>query len=145
MTEPKQAAFEGWAVVELFGHQQEIGFVTTEAYGSAVLFRVDRPELPEREYILERPEYIEYETIPKGSKVKRQALPAKSRLLGPGAIYALNPCTEEMARKAIERNVPRPLVVVELAKVAQLATGGEILPGEPDPDEEEGDDPYGED
>ncbi|GEM_PF-2856323 len=56
--EAKAAAFEGWAVVEMFGHAKEIGFVTTEAYGSAVLFRVDTPELPEREFILESPEYV---------------------------------------------------------------------------------------
>ena len=30
MAEAKQAAFEGWAVVELMGHQKEVGFVTTE-------------------------------------------------------------------------------------------------------------------
>src|SRR5580698_405506 len=98
MSDAKQGVFEGWAVVELFGHSQEIGFVTTEAYGGAVLFRVDRPELIEREYTLERPEYIDYQTVPKGSKVKRSGLPAKSRLIGPAAIYALNPCTEEAAR-----------------------------------------------
>jgi len=45
-----QAKFEGWAVVEIMGHNREIGFVTTEYFGGPALFRVDQPEFPEREY-----------------------------------------------------------------------------------------------
>jgi hypothetical protein len=40
----------------MMGHQQEIGFVTTQAFGQAVLFRVDQPELLERKIVLKRPE-----------------------------------------------------------------------------------------
>lgn len=36
--ETEQAKFEGWAIVEMMGHRREIGHVTTEAYGVAVLF-----------------------------------------------------------------------------------------------------------
>lgn len=50
-----QAEFKGWAKVEVMGHQSHIGYVTTEAYGQAVLFRIDRPELPECEQTLEAP------------------------------------------------------------------------------------------
>lgn len=53
--EEQQAKFEGWAVVEIMGHQKEIGYVTTQYFGPAGLFRVDRPELPEREFELRRP------------------------------------------------------------------------------------------
>lgn len=48
--EVEQAKFEGWAIVEMMGHRQEVGYVTTEAYGQAVLFRVDSPDIPERDY-----------------------------------------------------------------------------------------------
>ena len=41
-----QSRFEGWAIVEMFGHQREAGFVTTESFGPACLFRVDTPALP---------------------------------------------------------------------------------------------------
>jgi hypothetical protein len=73
----------------MFGHAKEVGYVTTEAYGSAVLFRCDTPELPEREYVLESPEYAAdgatgTRWAPVGAKVKRPASPAKSRLIGPG-------------------------------------------------------------
>ena len=118
MSEPKQSCFEGWAVVELMGHQREIGFVTTEAYGQAVMFRIDTPELPEREFVLTAPEYTEVAEglrswSPAGSKVKRAALPARSRLVAPGSLYAINPCTEEAARTAIEHSVSRPLILIE--------------------------------
>jgi hypothetical protein len=124
MAEPKQSAFEGWAVVELMGHQREIGFVTTEAYGQAVMFRVDAPELPEREFVLTAPEYANIsgsvddslrQWCPTGSKVKRAAVPARTRLIAPGSLYAINPCTEEAARTAMERSVSRPLILVEVA------------------------------
>jgi len=49
------AKFEGWAIVEMFGHGREIGYVTTQYFGSACLFQIDVPELPERERTLRRP------------------------------------------------------------------------------------------
>lgn len=52
----EQSKFEGWAIVEMMGHRREIGYVTTEHYGAASLFRVDSPEVEEREYELKRPE-----------------------------------------------------------------------------------------
>lgn len=112
--------FEGWAVVELFGHAKEIGFVTTQYFGTACLFQIDVPELPEREYVLERPEYIDEEDgrvwTPAGSKVKRAACPARTRLVGPSAVYSMTPCTETTARRALEEISPRRLILLELAK-----------------------------
>lgn len=135
--ELKQAHFESWAVVELFGHQKEIGFVVTEAFGQAVMFRIDTPDLPERDFTLTSPEYAETEPgvrqwCPTGTKVKRGAIPARTRLVGPGAVYAINPCTEEAARAAIEKTVHRPLIVIEMP-------AGLALPAaEADEDDEEG-------
>jgi hypothetical protein len=141
-----QTHFEGWAVVELFGHGKAIGFVTTEYYGSACLFRVDTPERKVREYVLERPEYghdeqhFQERLLPKGTKVKRPAMPAHSRLVGPSSIFALNPCSEEVAKKQLERDEPRPLILVELPKDIKTET---LLPGEVDfadgPEDEEDD------
>jgi hypothetical protein len=118
-TETQQANFEGWAVVEMMGHRKEIGFVTTQAFGQAVLFRVDTPELPEREFVLTSPEYAETEPnvrswCPAGTKVKRAASPARSCLVAPSSLYAMNPCTEQAARAAIERSFVRPLILVEM-------------------------------
>lgn len=108
------------------GHRKEIGYVTTQAFGQAVLFRVDTPELPEREFILMAPEYAEEspglrQWCPAGTKVKRAATAARSCLVAPGSLYAINPCSEAVARAAIERNVARPPMILELPARAALA------------------------
>jgi hypothetical protein len=128
--------FEGWAVVELFGHGKAIGFVTTEYFGNACLFRCDTPERATREYVLDKPTYglspdcMSEKFLPIGTKVKRQAMPAHSRLIGPASIFALNPVSEEVAMKTLERDSPRPLICLE------MPTRGEsrpLLPGEAQP------------
>lgn len=122
--ENEQAKFEGWAIVEMMGHQREIGYVTTESYGQAVLFRVDVPEFPEREYVLERPQWdASGNHFPIGAKVQRVALPARSRLISPAAIYALNPCSEHAAHKAIEASIVPRLILIEAPQDKQLPTG----------------------
>jgi hypothetical protein len=141
----KQSSFEGWAVIEIFGHQQEVGFVTTEAFGQAVMFRVDVPELTEREITLKRPEYMQidddYKHWPAGTKVKRSAVPGRSRLLGPGAIYAINPCTEEAARAALEKSTPRKLMLIEMppAMAGEIAAPMDLTDEEFDEDDDDGD------
>lgn len=119
-----QAKFEGWAVVEMMGHQREIGFVTTEYFGAAAMFRVDTPALPEREFELKRPEYIGGRWTPAGSKVKRVAIPAKSRLVSPGSLYAITPCTEETALHAIENMQDRGLILLEIKEECPALSEG---------------------
>ncbi len=117
-----QSEFKGYAVVEVMGHQRHIGYVETQAFGGTVLFRVDTPELAEREYTLTAPEYVPGEgTVPKGSKVKRAGSPAVSVLLGAGSIYRITPCSQEVALEAIDRDQHRALIVIERAAKAALA------------------------
>ena len=118
----EQTQFNGWAIVELFGHQREIGFVTTQYFGTACMFQVDVPELPERDSILAEPQYVGNQWTPKGSKVRKAAAPARSRLLGPGAVYAMNPCSEAAAMQAIERLAGREIAVIEMPKVTEIAS-----------------------
>src|SRR3954462_14663572 len=91
----QQAKFEGWAVVELFGHSKEAGYVTTQYFGDRAMFQIDVPTFEDREYELERPEWCEVDgrdqLVPKGSKVLRKGTPARSRIVSPGAVYAMNP------------------------------------------------------
>lgn len=123
-TEVQQGTFEGWAIVEMMGHRKEIGYVKTQAFGQAVLFRVDVPELPEREFVLDAPEYAKDDGrerwCPIGTKVKRSSSPARSCLVAPSSLYAINPCSEEAAMLAIERNVHRPLIALEIPPQAAL-------------------------
>jgi hypothetical protein len=124
----QQNKFEGWAVVEMFGHQKIAGHVTTEVYGQACLFRVDVPEMPEREMVLEHYDYIDGLRVPPGSKVKRPGEQPFSKLIGPGAVYAINPCNEATVREYLERERRRPLVLLELATAKALAAGSEYNP-----------------
>lgn len=104
--EQQQAQFSSWAIVEVMGHQRFAGFVTTEAYGGAVLFRVDVPE-------------VQGETDTETGLV-RDGVPGFTKLIGAGSIYCITPCTEEAAKKATESMQYRPWKRVGDQPVLQL-------------------------
>lgn len=120
--ETQTSKFEGWAVVELFGHSREAGYVTTDYFGSGALFRIEVPPLPKREVTLLRPEWINDVLVGAGSKIERGAVEGRTRFVGPSAIYALNPCTQDAAFMAIESMTRREVKVIDLVKPKQLAT-----------------------
>jgi hypothetical protein len=136
VSEEQQASFTGWAKVEIMGHQSHIGFVRTEAYGQAVLFRIDVPSLPEREFVLEDPEYIENRWTPAGSKVQRPAIEGTSVLVGSGSIYRMLPCSEAAAMKAIESLARPQLKIIELAQQKAIEPSYDNVDAEFDGDPE---------
>lgn len=138
-----QSQFNGWARVEVMGHQTHIGYVRTEAYGAAVLFRVDTPDLPEREWTLESPDWLTGCMLPAGTKVKRAARPGVSVLIGAGSIYRIVPCTESAALRAVETSQRAELQVVELPPDRALAAGASV-DDDTDTDDDDGD-PYEDD
>lgn len=123
MNDQPQEKFEGWAVLELLGRNREIGFVTTAYFGGPALFRVDQPPLPEREHILERPQWIGERHCPIGTHILREALPGKTVFVNPSSLYKMTPCTEETAKQAIERMLPVPIKIVSIPEQAQIAAG----------------------
>ena len=127
-TEQGQSKFEGWAMVEIMGHQKEIGYVTTEYFGAACMFRVDTPDIPEQETVLKRPSYAtidgKYRQWPAGTKVRFSSLPGRTRLVSVAAVFSINPCTEEAARVSIVDMVPRTMALVDIPKdVPQIEPG----------------------
>lgn len=112
--EEKQAQFNGWARIEVMGHQTHIGFVRTEAYGAAVLFRIDTPGLPEREYVLDEPAYVDGRWISAGATVKRMERQGCSVMVGAGSIYRIIPCDEAAALKAIDSTSRPELKLISL-------------------------------
>lgn len=80
-----ETVIEGYAIVELFGHQKIAGYVTTAIIGTSGMLRVDVPEC-------------------------NGAAPF-TRFYGPSAIYSLTLVTEEVMLLAIKEIAPRPVTV----------------------------------
>jgi len=74
---PDDTKLKSWALVEIFGHQRIVGYVTEQAFGSGVLFRVDVPDLTNN------------------GRVVRAGF---TRYFGLAAIYSITPCDEEQVR-----------------------------------------------
>ena len=71
---------KSWALVELFGHQKIVGYLSQQTFGTGVLFRVDVPDL-----------------LKDGTLVRR----GFTRYFGLSAIYSITPCDETMVRKML--------------------------------------------
>lgn len=143
LSDPQQARFDGWAIVDVMGHQRYVGYVTTEAYGAAVLFRIDVPALEERERVTKRPGHFpNHGYLPAGSTVKEGAVAGYSKLVGAGSIYTITPCTKEAALVAVEEMQARPLMSVSVPSAALTAGSGQSTTPdengyEDDPDDDE--------
>jgi hypothetical protein len=68
---------KSWALVELFGHQRIVGFLSQQSFGTGVLFRVDIPDLT------------------KDGKVVRKGF---TRYFGLSSIYSITPVDEPTVR-----------------------------------------------
>ncbi len=80
-----QTVIEGWAIVELFGHNKIAGYITTAIIGNSGMLRVNVPEC-------------------KGE-------PGYTRFYGAGAIYSITLVTEEVARLALQQIRPEAVTV----------------------------------
>lgn len=109
MEKDTKTTFEGWAVVELFGHNQIAGYVTdTPQFGTSMM-RVDVPEVGDN--------------------------PGYTKFFGGGAIYALTPTTEEIARIAVQRLDVRPVSEWTVPNSLRLSPGDEDDDYQDDEDE----------
>lgn len=139
-----QSTYDGWAILEIFGHQKYAGYVKTEYFGTAAMFRCDVPPLKERERVTRSGCYVETETdsrswVPPGSTVKQPATQGYSKLFGVGAIYSMTPCDEAAALKAVEGLQPRSLMLVSLPEGKALAAAADD-PGDDEEDESDEED-----
>jgi hypothetical protein len=71
---------KAWALVELFGHQRIVGFLSQQTFGTGVLFRVDVPNLI------------------KDGKTVREGF---TRYFGLSAIYSITPVSEEVVKQLL--------------------------------------------
>lgn len=73
--------FEGWAVLEIMGHNKFAWLVSVETIAGHGFIRIDVPEVD----------------LENGMK-----LLAFTKIFGAGSIYAISPCTEETAREFVK-------------------------------------------
>lgn len=79
--------FDEWVILELMGHRKLAGRVTEQTIGSASFIRIDVP----------------------GDNGE-----IATQFYNPSAVYAMTPCSEELARAVAENNAPRPVTRYEL-------------------------------
>lgn len=108
-----EITFEGWAVLELMGHRQRAGYVKDVEMFGGKLLRID---------------------IPVGEGV--------TEFYGCSSIYALRPCTEEIAKEHVKRSYddPRPIRPVDYREQEPKKLGRH-----PFQDDNFNDDPFNED
>lgn len=85
MTDQTPQSFDQWCIVEIFGRQVIAGRVTEQAIGGCSFVRVDVPEVEGR--------------------------PGFTRFYGQGAIYAMTPVSEEVAKVTLKEFQPEPVNV----------------------------------
>lgn len=93
MTTEPQPAPEQWAVLELMGHRQAIGKISTEDLAGRPMIRIDR-----------------IDTEPEG----------QVQLYGPESVYCLTPVTEEQARQIASTRYRTHVVPAALTAAADL-------------------------
>ena len=86
--------FDCWAVVEVMGHSRYAGRVTEQAIGGCAFVRVDVPAVNDRL--------------------------AFTKLLGQGSIFAITPCSEEVAKAVAAQSYAKPVDVYSPHIAAQL-------------------------
>jgi len=97
----KTETFDNWCLVELFGHSRIAGRVTEETIGGCSFVRVDVPAVNDQ--------------------------PAYTKFYGNGAIYAMSPVTEEVARAAAASYRMVPVSVYEIPELRALRNQQSLL------------------
>ena len=103
-----------WALVELFGHQQIAGFVSSQTIGGESFIRVDVPETPNQQ--------------------------PWSKLFGKSAIYAITPMAEDLVRHKAAVLEVAPLTAWDLPEEWRDKIKQKTLPSPPSHELDEFDD-----
>jgi hypothetical protein len=116
--------FESWAMVEIMGHQQFAGYVTTQVIGGASLIRVDVPEIEVTRY---------------GETKKIEPF---TKMFGSASIYCITPCDEATARRAAQsyQSIPFATYVAPTVVALPPPEPEELEAGQDDDSELEDDD-----
>ena len=105
--------------MEIMGHQSAAGYVTTEAFGSVVMFKIVTPEVPPTETITDQDGWIDGERVFAGSKISIHRERAEC-LVGVGSVYRLTPIKEE----SVLQYSPLKTTVIEKAERKAIESPG---------------------
>ena len=119
MNNEKKPNTEFFAVVEVMGHNVYAGLVSDFTLGGAAFIRVDVPEIPERVEKRRTWDYDKNEYVPQDAVIA--GAPAYTKIIGTGSIYAITPCTEEVARRVADQRRQNPVNVIDLVSPKALA------------------------
>lgn len=79
----QKAAVGMWVIMEIFGHQRIAGYMTEQVIGGQGFIRIDVPAIP--------------------AETGSEAMQAHTKFYGPGAVYAINPVDEPIAKLAAKQ------------------------------------------
>jgi hypothetical protein len=99
-------SFEGWAILELFGHRKLGGRLSQVEIAGQGFIRIDVPDVEADQ---------------------------ATQFYAPSAVYGITPCTEATARAIAAYQRPQPVTVWEVARGEAIAAEG--LTREEDPAE----------
>ena len=119
----KLLADDTFAVVEVMGHNTFAGKVSEHVIGGSAFIRVDVPEIPERRWKEKR---SVWNSAKDGYEVKEieestPVMPAFTKLIGASSIYAITPCSEEVAKRVAEQKRVVPVTVLDLPNGSSAA------------------------
>ena len=115
MTE--QNAYEGFAVIELMGHNTLAGYISEQTIAGTAMLRVDVPAVGD--------------------------VPAYTKFVSGSAVYGITPTSQEVAERAAQRLQVRPVSqFLLLPAPAQRPSLIDSTAGDDDEDEDEDDDEY---
>jgi hypothetical protein len=131
---------DSWAVVEVMGHNTFAGKVSEHVIGGSAFIRVDIPELAERKLSQFRSVWNEAKGEYDRKEIENSIppVPAFTKLIGASSIYAITPCSEEVAKRVAEQKRVVPVNVIDMPQPKALITAS----GDDDEDDDEDDLPY---
>jgi hypothetical protein len=107
----EKTTYEGWAIIELFGHNMIAGFISEQVIGGAPFVRVDVPKTADQE--------------------------AYTKFYGGAAIYGITPTTEDTVRTAVAQLQPRPVATWVVPTQRQLSSQRDFFEEDDSFDEED--------
>lgn len=134
MQEQQFAQFEGWAHVELMGHQSTTGYVRTQYFGSTALLEVTAPEIAPHQTQLTQSTYCEVEEgmnrLCAAGTLIEVSLEAAKCIVAASSIYRITPLTEAQALAKLpvrRRRLPQALQLTQAPPIARCTNCGDAL------------------